>query len=79
MNVIVVAALALLILVILAIIFIGRMGKTTQGVDQCKGTCVATSEDCTAMGTYNKVVSDPCYVSGTKDIDNTNSICCVGV
>jgi flagellar basal body-associated protein FliL len=79
MNVIIIAALALLVLVILAIIFIGRMGSTTRGVDQCKGNCVSTEEDCTNQGPYYKVVSDPCYIAGTKNFDRDRPICCVGV
>jgi len=78
MNVIIIAALALLILVILAVIFIGRMGTTTKGVDQCKGTCVASSEDCTSKGAYNKVTNEPCYGADGKP-NTDNPVCCVGV
>jgi hypothetical protein len=77
MNVIIIAALALLVLVILAIIFIGRMGSTTRGVDQCKGTCVATDQDC--QGQYQKISGEPCYKTGTKDLDTDKPVCCVGV
>ena len=77
MNVIIIAALALLVLVILAVIFIGRMGTTTRGVDQCKGNCVPSAEECT--GTYAKVSNEPCYRAGTKEPDNDNPVCCVTV
>ncbi|NQU78334.1 hypothetical protein HQ545_01050 [Candidatus Woesearchaeota archaeon] len=54
MNVIIIAAIALLVLVILAIIFIGRMGTTTKGIDACKGSCVSDAEnDCS--GVYQRV------------------------
>jgi hypothetical protein len=79
MNVIIIAALALLVLVILAIVFIGNMGKTTKGIDQCKGSCVATEQDCTSQGTYNKVTSEPCYKSNGKDLDTDRPVCCTGV
>jgi flagellar basal body-associated protein FliL len=79
MNVIIIAALALLVLVILAIIFMGRMGATTRGIEACKGNCMSAQEDCTNQGPYYKVVSDPCYRSGTKDIDTDRPYCCVGV
>ena len=78
MKIIRIAAIALLILVILAVIFIGRMKTTTSGIDQCKGTCVASSYDCTQQGSYYKTTNDPCYTSsGKKDTDKP--ICCVGV
>ena len=77
MNVIIIAALALLVLVILAIIFIGRMGTTTRGVDQCKGSCVATEQEC--QGQYQKISSEPCYKTGAKELDTDRPVCCVGV
>ncbi|MBN2567194.1 hypothetical protein JXB02_03875 [Candidatus Woesearchaeota archaeon] len=43
MNVIIIAAIALLVLVILSIIFMGRMGSWGQSVNQCDnkgGTCM---------------------------------------
>lgn len=79
MNVIIIAAIALLVLVILAVIFIGRMGTTARGIDQCKGSCVATDTDCQNMGPYYKVTGEPCYRAGTKDIDTDRPVCCVGV
>jgi len=82
MNVIIIAAIALLVLVILAVIFIGRMGTTARGIDQCKGTCVSTDADCTGpqgLGPYYKITSEPCYRVGTKDLDTDRPVCCVGV
>jgi len=79
MNVIIIAAIALLVLVILAVIFIGRMGSTARNIDQCKGTCVASDMDCTNMGPYYKTTAEPCYRAGTKDLDTENPVCCVGV
>ncbi len=79
MNVIIIAAIALLVLVILAVIFIGRMGTTTRGIDQCKGSCVSSEMDCTNQGPYYKVSNEPCYRSGTKEIDSDRPVCCVGV
>ena len=79
MNVIIIAAIALLVLVILAVIFIGRMGTTTRGIDQCKGSCVATSYDCTSQGAYYQVTNDPCYKSGTENLDTDKPVCCVSI
>ncbi len=78
MTVIIVAAIALLVLVILAVIFIGKMGNTARSIDQCKGSCVADIESCNERP-YHRVVAEPCYVTGTKDLDDSNPICCIGV
>lgn len=51
LNVIIVAAIGLMVLVILAVIFIGRMGtfsKSSENCAQLGGTCYAS--DCSAMG-----------------------------
>ncbi|MBI5391084.1 hypothetical protein HZB02_06370 [Candidatus Woesearchaeota archaeon] len=74
MTVIVIAAIALIVLVILAAIFIGRAGKTAVGVDSCKGRCVASSDEC--AGQYERVTNDPCYDSSSK---KTDQLCCLGV
>jgi hypothetical protein len=79
MNVIIIAAIALLVLVILAVIFIGRMGETTKGIDQCKGVCADDESECEAKyGAYYKITNDPCFMLGQKKPD-TSKICCVGV
>ncbi|MFC1723428.1 hypothetical protein ACFL0V_04785 [Nanoarchaeota archaeon] len=83
MNVIIIAAIALLVLVILAVIFIGRMGTTTKNIDKCPGSCEDDSgEDGDTMckekyGTYSKATRDPCLDSSNKR-DNSK-ICCVTV
>jgi len=49
MNVIIIAALALLVLVILAVVFSGKIKQFMQGADDCiskKGECVPESEGC---------------------------------
>jgi len=83
MNVIIIAAITLLVLVILAVIFIGRMGTTTKNIDKCQGHCMMGSggdptSDCQAKyGTYYKRTFDPCLDSNNKPMDGY--ICCVGV
>ena len=45
MNVIIIAAIALLVLVVLSVIFMGRMGIFSRGSSDCKnqgGVCAAT-------------------------------------
>jgi hypothetical protein len=72
LNVIIIAAIALLVLVILAIIFIGRMGTTTKGIDACKGQCIDESLECNEeLGEYYKELPGDCPQEG--------QICCVGV
>ena len=81
MNVIIIAAIALLVLVILAVIFIGRMGTTTKNIDRCQGitsTGDSPDSDCKEQfGTYYKATRDPCLDSSNKAIEG--QICCVGV
>ena len=48
-NVIIVAAIALMVLVILSVIFIGRLGIFSESVADCEnkgGKCVLTADDC---------------------------------
>ncbi|MBI5398114.1 hypothetical protein HZB03_01500 [Candidatus Woesearchaeota archaeon] len=74
LNIIIIAAIGLLVLVILAVIFIGRIGTTTKAVDACKGTCVDSSDDC--AGQYKKTTNDPCFGPDNKP---TNQVCCITV
>ena len=60
-NIVIVAAVALLVLVILSVIFMGRMG-----------TFSATSKDCVAQGGKCFVKTDGCG-SGTTPGDNASS------
>ena len=77
MNVIIIAAIALLVLVILAIIFIGRMGTTTKNIDKCKGDCVDSREECKELyGTYADTTSDPCFAA---DGGRTDEVCCITI
>lgn len=76
MNVIIIAAIALLVLVILAVIFIGRMGQTTKGIDICKGQCVADRTECKALGPYYDTAQGDCVDANG---DPTGEVCCVGV
>lgn len=49
MNVIIIAALALIVLVILAVVFVNRTGVVVKETDRCEnngGVCVDDDEDC---------------------------------
>ncbi len=54
MNVIIIAAIALLVLVVLSIIFLGRMGSWSQNVADCEtkgGVCAPQGTSCGEAGT----------------------------
>ena len=56
MNVIIIAALALLVLVVLSVIFLTRSGifvRETVNRIQNGGTCIATTDDCPGGMAYN--------------------------
>lgn len=87
LNVVIIAALGLLVLVVLAIIFAGRSGMFVSQSDRCdtkyKGTCVATQAECS--GTYQKVASDAtCDLNGDGKFHYNNQqdgdgYCCITV
>lgn len=78
MNVIIIAAIGLLVLVVLAVIFIGRAGTFAGTVQDCEskgGNCLTDRSEC--EGTYQTTTRDPCFLSdGNKD---TDSFCCLTV
>lgn len=81
LNVIIIAALGLLVLVILAIIFTGKTGAFVRESDKCEvqgGHCIAIKEDC--VGQYQKVITAACDLNGDSKFEFTNDgFCCVSV
>jgi len=79
LNVIIIAALGLLILVVLAIIFTGRTGIFVREVEKCAGTCVEFKDKCT--GPYSKIVAQGCDLNGDgKWTTNAeDGFCCITV
>ena len=87
-NVIIIAAIALMVLVIISIIFIGRMGKTREEIDKCQtngGTC---AEDCAALGEYSRETSSyKCYYGIADEIPEGKKVgdanpdlkCCIKI
>lgn len=79
LNVIIVAALALLVLVILAVIFMGRAGIFRQQSGDCTtlgGSCSRTG--CT--GQYQRQMAYDCDLDGDKSVNEGQAIdgvCCV--
>lgn len=79
LNVIIIAALALLVLVIVAIIFMGKTGTFTKE----SGSCTTIGGSCTRTG----CTGDERQVSYNCNLDNDNSqnegmsidgVCCIG-
>ena len=84
MNVIIIAALALIVLVILAVIFMNRMGQVVTEADSCTnngGRCVADKEDCDGPYENAKPLDTRGYICPGRDINNPsdNEYCCVGI
>ena len=84
---VIIAALGLLVLVVLAIIFTGRTGLFVRESDKCAtkygnaGSCVATETDCS--GAYDKISAGACDLSGDGKFNFNNKendgFCCVTV
>lgn len=73
LNVIIIAAIALLVLVILSIIFIGRMGRTREEVDKCETNGGICKEECT--GEYEReVTAYKCYYAEGDDIPSDKNV-----
>jgi hypothetical protein len=79
LNVIIIAALALLVLVILAVIFMGRTGVFRRQSGDCTtlgGQCSRTG--CT--GDYTRKIAYDCDLDGDKTINEGQAIdgvCCL--
>ena len=73
LNAIIIAALALLVLVVLAMVFTGRLGVFTQEAKSCAtmgGTCVADEIDCS--GEEERVMS-------RYSCTDETSVCCLRI
>ena len=77
MNVIIIAALALIVLVVLSIIFVGKAGDFRKRSDQCEnsgGTCI-DNEPGACEGDFERKIAGVCFdAQGEVDPDK---ICCV--
>ncbi|MEM4336437.1 MAG: hypothetical protein QXG86_00335 [Candidatus Woesearchaeota archaeon] len=87
LNVVIIAALGLLVLVVLSIIFTGRTGIFVRESDKCTtkygnaGRCVAVETDCN--GAYDKISWGACDLNGDGKFNFNNKdsdgFCCVTV
>jgi hypothetical protein len=86
MNVIIIAALALIVLVVLVMIFTGRIGMFTGGVKSCSamaGFCVDDEDACKAQvidadGDGEKIKNKD-YKGGLYNDDGCEKYCCQGL
>jgi len=74
LNTIIIAAIALLVLVILAIIFMVRMGVFSQNSNDCKQYQGDCSQGLRCEREYEPHPLGLCYDSNERDYSNT---CCV--
>ena len=77
MNIIVVAAIALIILVVLIVIFVGRTGKFAGSIEECKGSCVSSIDQC--QGDYQRIDRLGKCLMSDGEPDPTNTHCCITV
>jgi flagellar basal body-associated protein FliL len=78
MNVIIIAALALIVFVVLGVIFMGKAGNFKKESSTCQnngGKCIAKG---TCTGDYQKQAAYGCLKADQKTIDDTLE-CCVTV
>ena len=77
MNVIIIAAIALLVLVVLSIVFVNNISGTNKAINSCEETGGACKPAAFGCGETEKLTtSKKCYQSGTDKVDATQ-ICCV--
>ena len=80
MNTIIIAALALLVLVILSMIFMNRLGifvSESKSCSQNGGRCVGITESCPAGMTDRVIGNIKCHDS-SGDTENTQKCCIAG-
>ncbi len=69
LNIIILAAIALLVLIILAVIFSGRMGKFSSGIEDCGAKGGTPSTTASACGDFAPIPMK----------DSTYKYCCLNV
>jgi hypothetical protein len=80
MNVIIIAALALIVLVVLGVIFMGKASNFRKTTDTCSangGVCTDNAVGC-QTGNYEKEVSGVCFAPDGKTPDSSK-VCCIKV
>tara|TARA_Y100000034_G_scaffold14075_1_gene14694 strand:- start:2648 stop:2932 length:285 start_codon:yes stop_codon:yes gene_type:complete len=76
---IIIAAIALVVLVVLISIFVGKMGGFATKLEDCNekgGFCVSTVEECKESGDFNTAIKG---TSCQKDYVDDKPLCCIPV
>ena len=76
---IIVAAIALVVLVVLISIFVGKMGGFTVKLEDCNekgGFCVPTVQECKETGEFNTAIKD---TNCQKDYVDDKPLCCIPI
>ena len=69
-NIVIVAAIALIVLIVMIAIFVGRTGTFVKVMDDCPGTCVDSKDQC--QGEYQKI-------DNFKNCPGENEVCCITI
>jgi hypothetical protein len=75
LEVVIIAVICLLVLIVLTLIFAGRMGSWNTGMKRCDTICVATAEECTAKGYDMPIYQDSCQDANGGSIKGP-AYCC---
>ncbi len=76
LSVIVIAVVCLIVLVILTLIFTGRINMFNQGIDECQGTCMKTADECGNVG-GQATYKPKCALNAQRVQDTT--YCCMNI
>ena len=77
--VIAVAVIALLVLVVLSYIFVGKIGQTRKGIDQCENSGATCKALC---GSDERQLEKSCDKDGDKEVNEgalIDGVCCLKV
>lgn len=78
LNVIIIAALALIVLIVLTVIFTGRVSLFNKGVSTCNGFCSKDPSACEARGAV-AIPTKGCTEAGASSPSFTDEgYCCLG-
>lgn len=78
-NIVIIAVIALLVLVVLSYIFIGKIGQTRKGIDKCANSGGACKPLC---GSEERQLDKQCDTNGNGEYDEgplLDGVCCLKV
>jgi len=75
LNVVIIAILALLVLLVVSLIFTGRLALFNKGIDSCAGQCVENTQECADLDGQPQYTGK-CREGGGQP-DASKPYCCV--